>query len=215
MKKLLTCIALTTLLFSCKKEQNKITPINIKINEIKENTIVPKKAIPEPEYTVLEEEIDVKNIFKQVHNLTSGFIPKEGVKNYDLTKKNKYFVHYFLLNEFGKGVEGKELLGQLTVYDTVDPYYQGSGVEDHIDLILYDSTVKLYNNKIHVGIHYNTLIENFGKEYEVIDSILVFKHKDKTAMFTIRDSIVTNLRIGYFNNEADIKELIKQNKPKW
>ena len=201
MKNLLILVPL--LFFCCQKKTESQPTIPAIETQSATQAIVKDTIAPQP--SLLDEEINTKEIFLHVKEFTSGFIPKEGVAKYPAGKKNKFFVHYILLQD--KGYRGSDpIVGNLIVYDSVDPYHFGSGIGQHIDVILYDSLVKLYNGKVKIGMQRQDIFNYFGDKFTKIDGNYIFKRNDKTAIFTVRNDSVIKIRIGLFNTKSDINE---------
>ncbi|KAF2519683.1 hypothetical protein E0W68_00115 [Flavobacterium salilacus subsp. salilacus] len=190
------------LICSCKKE---VVQKPLKKQEeqilIKEDTIS-----DEIKTSLLDEDIDVKEVLSQIDDFTSGFIPKAATQIYPANKKNKFFVHYLLI-KYNSEIDN-EIAGRLVVYDSINPQYYGVGVEDFMDIYLYNESLSLYNGSVKVGMKYQDVIEKFGNDFIRVDSTLVYRRNERIAFFKIKDSIVSKIRIGNYRNDLNENEIL-------
>lgn len=198
-------LSITILLFicSCKKETVQ-KPIEKSEEKpvLKKDTIVPDEI----KTSLLDNDVDVKEVLSQIDDFTSSFMPKTETQIYPTDKKNKFFVHYMLI-KYSPETEN-ELAGRLVVYDTVNPQYYGTGIEDFMDIYLSNKSLSIYSNSVKVGMKYKDVIEKFGDDYIRIESTLIFKSGNRRAFFKIKDSIVTKIRIGNYQNDLDTDKIL-------
>ncbi len=190
-------------LCSCKKETAQ-KPVEKSEEKpvLKKDTIVPDEIKP----SLLDNDVDVKEVLSQIDDFTSGFMPKTQIQIYPANKKNKYFVHYTLIKYTPETDD--ERAGKLVVYDTVNPQYYGAGIEDFMDIYLSNKSLSIYNGSVKVGMTYKDVLEKFGDDFIRIDSTLIFKSGNRRAFFKIKDSTVTKIRIGNYRNNLDATEIL-------
>ncbi|OIQ15806.1 MAG: hypothetical protein BM557_10940 [Flavobacterium sp. MedPE-SWcel] len=203
-------LSISLFFYSCKENiEKKTIPKESQKKEeslLKRDTIITTKL----EYSLLDNDVDVKAIQSQLDDVTSGFMPKVETQIYPRNKKNKNFVHYNLIKYPKKQerLKQSELQGILIVYDSVDPYHYGTDTEEFMDIYLSGKEIYIYNNKVKVGMHYNDVIKNFGSHFKKKNNTIVYKRGNRTALFKIKDSTVTKIRIGKYRNDLDINEIL-------
>ena len=203
-------LSISLLFYSCKENiENKNT---FKAPQKKEESVLKKDTIisTKPEPSLLDKDVDVKNIQSQLDDVTSGFMPKVNTQIYPRNKKNKNFVHYNLIKypKEQEQLKQSELQGMLIVYDSVDPYHYGTDTEEFMDIYLSGEEISIYDNQVKVGMHYNDVVKNFGNNFTKVDSTIIYKRVNRTAFFKIKDSIVTKIRIGKFRNDLNTEEIL-------
>ncbi|AXG73074.1 hypothetical protein DVK85_02030 [Flavobacterium arcticum] len=206
-------LSISLLFYSCKENiEKKTIPKEPQRKEefvLKKDTIISTKL----EYSLLDNDVDVKNIQFQLDDVTSGFMPKVETQIYPRNKKNKNFVHYTLIKypKEQERLKQSELQGMLIVYDSVDPYHYGTDTEEFMDIYLSGEEIYIYDNQVKVGMHYKDVIKNFGNNFTKVDSTIIYKKDNRTALFKIKDSIVTRIRIGKFRNDLNTEEILNNN----
>lgn len=194
--------------FSCRKTNNEV--LDIKVFNINDSIV---ETIPQIT-SLLNQDIDVKEIKNQLDGVTTSFLSKEETIFYVDKVKNNFYGHYELIKNDNNGMPTKRV-GQLVIYDSINPYIYEKNTDEFIEITLNDKGISLFDGEIEVGISLLTLLEKFGNTYEKLDSnTIVFSEKSKQAFFkiTTKDSLVSKIKIGIYRDSIDMKKMLKTSK---
>lgn len=199
-------ILLVCVLISCNKSNNtekKESQVVIQKNNETLNTSSNKKS------SLLDEDIDVKNIKSQLDGVTTTFLSKTSVSIFPDRGKNNFYGYYTLIKN-DKGGTPTNIVGNMVIYDSINPYKYEKNTDEFVEITLKDKGISLYDNKLEVGMKLSDLIKELGSDYKISDKTLTYRNNRKMAFFKIEDSLITKIKIGIYKDDIDENDLLKK-----
>jgi len=153
-------------------------------------------------------EVDIRDIKKQLDAVTTTFLSKEEVVYYQDRKKNNFYGDYTLIKNDSLG-NATRIVGNMIVYDSINPYVYEKDTDEFIEINLWDTGVTLMDGNLQVGISKESLIDFLGNDFTSNKDILIFKHNHVKGFFKIKNDSVTNIKIGMYREYVTDKEILK------
>ncbi|WP_298341155.1 hypothetical protein [uncultured Algibacter sp.] len=187
------------LVFSCKKKNTEVSSTSFKVNNIEQQEEVQSKDI-----VTTDLKVDIKNIKRQVDNVTTSFLSKKDTEIFIKKPKDNFFGVYYLI----KG-DLSNIVGKMIVYDDINPYKYNKDTDEFIEINLWKRGVKLLDDSIEVGMTKKLLIERLGNIFKVEKDILIFDDKPIKGFFKLKEDYVTNIKIGFYNTDTTNDDILK------
>ncbi|WP_340065172.1 hypothetical protein [Ascidiimonas aurantiaca] len=196
---IVTAFIIITSVLSCKNESKKASATSVQINNLEQ-----KKEVQSNDIVTTNLKVDIKNIKRQVDNVTTSFLSKKDTEIFIKKPKDNFFGIYYLI----KG-DPSNVVGKMIVYDDINPYKYDKNTDEFIEINLWERGIKLFDNSIEVGISKEFLMEKLGNNPKVENDILIFDDKPVRGFFKIKDGYVTNIKIGLYRDSAVNDDILK------
>ena len=158
--------------------------------------------------SLLDRNIDVQNIKSQLDYVTTTFLNKKNAIIFPDRKKNNYYAKYFLV----KKDDALKIVGYMIIYDSINPYIYDKNTDEFVEITLNKKGIKLYNNKLEVGMEFNDLRKNLGNNYKRKKDLYIYKKDSLIAFFKIKNKKVNKIKIGIYKKNIDENLILSTSK---
>ncbi len=158
---------------------------------------------------LLDRDIDVQNVKSQLDGVTTTFLSKTNTLIFPDRAKNNFYGYYTLIKK-DKGGNPTNIVGNMVIYDSINPYKYEKNTDEFVEITLKDKGISLYDNKLEVGMKLSDLIKELGSDYKINDKTLTYRNNRKKAFFKIEDSLITKIKIGIYKDGIDENSLLKK-----
>ncbi|MFC4634636.1 hypothetical protein ACFO3O_11995 [Dokdonia ponticola] len=195
---------LTICFFSCVQDKQ-VKTLESKIDTV---DIPVETKNGQNQSTLLNDNINLQSVKNQIDNATTTFLSKEDIIFFPDRIKNNFYGYYTLIKNSDSNYPTR-IIGNMIVYDSINPYTYEKNTDQFVEITLNDKGVSLFNNKIEVGASYSKIIEEFGSKYQNKDNTLIFTKNNKIAFFKFKDSLVSKIKIGEYRKDIDVELMLK------
>jgi len=191
-------------LTSCKtngKAKEEKIEVKEEINKVSNNNPVVKQN------RFIDMNIDVQNIKSQLDGVTTTFLNKEERAFFPDRKNNKFYGLYNLIKDNGNG---EELVGNLIIYDSINPYVYEKDTDQFIEIILNKEGIPLYEGNVKIGNTYSDILEYLGEPLNKKDDITIYQSGNKIGFFKFSNNKLSKIKIGIYRDSISPEEIINQ-----
>ncbi len=158
----------------------------------------------------IDMDIDVQNIKSQLDGVTTTFLDKEERAFFPDKENNKFYGLYNLIKDYGNG---DTLVGNLIIYDSINPYIYEKNTDQFIEINLYKKGISLYEGNVKIGQTYSDIIEYLGEPINKKDNIAIYQSGNKIGLFKFSENKLSKIKIGIYRDNISPEEII--NKTNW